>query len=101
MNQEALARRLSLLDSLSFIKVSSGEVGQLRVIRGENRTKIVAPIIEELTTNVDQEKAGYIQKLLVDHEYNEEGECVSILQGEERAQLESALVDYIVAGGEL
>ncbi|WP_042369604.1 hypothetical protein [Bacteroides neonati] len=101
MNQEALARRLSLLDSLSFIKVSSGEVRQLRVIRGENRAKIVAPIIEELTTNVDQEKAYYIQKLLVDHEYNEEGECVSILQGEERAQLESALVDYIVAGGEL
>lgn len=101
MNQEALARRLSLLDSNSFIKVASGEVRQLRVIRGENRSKVVAPIIKELITNVDQEKACYMQKLLIDYEYNEDGECVSILQGEERAQLESALVDYIVAGGEL
>ncbi len=100
MITEDLAKRMSLLDSVAYIKVGES-TRQLRILRGESRAKVLAPIIQELITDIDQEKATYIQKLLTDYEYTEDGDCLSILQGEERALLETAFVDYVVAGGEL
>lgn len=100
MITEDLQKRLSLLDSVAYIKVGES-VRQLRVLRGESRTKVIAPIIQELVADIDREKATYIQKLLTDYEYTENGDCLSILQGEERETLETAFVDYVVAGGEL
>lgn len=100
MITEDLAKRLSLLDSVAYIKVGESTL-QLRILRGENRTKVLAPIIQELITDIDREKATYIQKLLTDYEYTEDGDCLSILQGEEREILETAFVNYVVVGGEL
>ena len=100
MITEDLAKKMSLLDSVAYIE--GGEsTRQLRILRGESRTKIIAPIIQELIIDIDKEKATCIQKLLTDYEYTEDGDCLSILQGDERALLENAFVDYVVAGGEL
>lgn len=100
MITEDFVKRMSLLDSVAYLK-EGDTIRQQRVLRGASRSKVIAPIIQELITDIDQEKAAYIQKLLTDYEYNEDGVCLSILQGEERELLESAFVDYVVAGGEL
>ena len=100
MITEDLAKKMSLLDSVAYIKVGES-TRQLRILRGESRTKIIAPIIQEVIIDIDKEKATCIQKLLTDYEYTEDGDCLSILQGDERALLENAFVDYVVAGGEL